>query len=134
MTKKRNFVFGAALGLGLGLLFAPKKGSEMRSDLSKKINVLLKKAREIEISEVKEEFENKLMDIKASIEDLNREKILKIASKKAKEIQNAVEELLEYAVEKGTPVFAEATENVRDAAIKATKEVLEKLEKKQKSE
>ena len=38
MSKKNigKFLTGAAIGVGLGFLFAPKKGSETRKDLKKK--------------------------------------------------------------------------------------------------
>ena len=38
------------------------------------------------------------------------------------------EELVSYAVEKGTPALEETANNVKEKAIEVTKEVLEKLE------
>ena len=55
--KKNNFgkfVAGAAVGAGLGLLFAPKTGKEMRKELKKKIDELIEKTKEIDVDEVKE--------------------------------------------------------------------------------
>ena len=42
------------------------------------------------------------------------------------------EELVEYAVEKGTPVLEKTADSVRQKAIEVTKEVLNKLEKESK--
>ena len=56
-------------------------------------------------------------------------KILKIAKKKAADIKKKCQELVNLAVEKGTPVLEQAAEDMRLKAIDVTNEVLEKLEK-----
>ena len=61
---------------------------------------------------------------------VDKEKVAKIAKKKATEIKDMANELVDYAVEKGTPVLKEAAEKARLKAVEVTKEVLEKLEEK----
>lgn len=131
MSKKKGFgklFAGMAIGAGLGVLFAPKKGSETRQDLMKKLEELKEKSKEIDIEEVKENINQKIEDIKTELADLDKEKVLKIAKKKAKQIQDMAEELVSYAVEKGTPVLEKTAAAARNKAIDVTKEVLAKLE------
>ena len=123
-----KFILGAGIGAALGLLFAPKSGKETRAELKEKLDELLKKAKEIDIEEVNENIEAKVFEIKAELEDLDKEKVLKIAKQKSKELLEKANELVDYAVEKGTPVLEKTADAVREKTIEVTKQVLAKLE------
>lgn len=136
MSKKNGglgkFLLGGVIGAGLGVLFAPKTGNETRKELKSGLDEMLKKVKDIDIDEVKEEFELKIYEIKNELSDLDKEKALKVAKKKAKEIQDKVEDLVNYAVEKGTPVLEQTADAIREKAVEVTKDVLSKLEKEEK--
>ena len=136
MSKKKSglgkFLVGAGIGAGLGILFAPKSGSETRKELKQKFDEMIGKLKEVDAEEVKENIENKIFEIKEAMNDLDKEKVFKIAKKKAKDIQAMAEEWVDYAVEKGTPVLEKTANSIREKAIEVTKEVLAKLEKNEK--
>lgn len=121
---------GVAIGTGIGMLFAPKKGSETRKDLKNKLDDMLLKVRDLDKEEVKETIERKIEEIKAELSDLDKEKVLEIAKKSAKSIKKKTEDLVDYAVKKGTPVLEKSANAIREKAIIVTKEVLERLESK----
>ena len=133
MSKKSGLgklIAGIGLGAGLGLLFAPKKGSELREDLKKSLDDLVKKIKDIDTDEIKSEFTKKIDEIKKEIEDLDKEKVASIAKKKGNELKAKAEELVELAKEKGTPVLAGIANDVKQKAASVTREVLKKLEEK----
>ena len=123
-----KFLLGATIGAGIALLFAPKKGEELREDLKKRLSEIINKAKELDMDEVKENLENKIAEIKNDIEDLDREKVKKIAIEKADALKVKTGELVSYAKEKGTPVLEKAAKEVKAQAAKVCREVLAKLE------
>lgn len=131
MNKKNvgKFAIGALIGAGIGVLFAPKKGSDTRKELKEKCDNLITKAKDIDVKEVKEDFENKIIEIKNDIKDLDKEKVLDIAKEKSEKIQKSITKLAKDAKRKATPVVENMVEELRLSAVKVTKEVLEKLEK-----
>ena len=133
MSKKGlgKFVLGAAVGAGLGILFAPRSGKETRKMLKDKMDDLVKKAKELDKEEVKEAVIAKINEIKDGIRNLDKETAIEIAKKQGKKIRDKAEELVEYVKEKGTPVMEKTAESIRSKAIDVTKEVLNKLESKQ---
>ncbi len=132
MSKKGTgkFILGAAIGAGLGLLFAPKEGRKLREELKNKLSDLLDQASEIDMEDVKKQFDKKVEEIKKELADLDKEKALDIAKKKADELKKKVQELADLAVEKGTPVLEETAKEVKIKANAVIKDVLKKLEEK----
>ena len=134
MSKKGigKFIAGAAVGAGLGLLFAPKSGSETRKELKAKLDDLVNQIKNIDVDEVKAEFDQKIEDIKAGLADLDREKVVDIAKKKGKELKVKAEDLVDMAKEKGTPKLKKTAQDVLENVIKVSKEAIKKLDETEK--
>ena len=132
MSKNRGLgklLVGLGIGAGLGMLFSPKNGEENRKDLKKEFDNFINSLKEVDVNEVKDEFLNKVEDIRNELEDLDKEKALKIAKDKSKDVRKKIDELVVLAKEKGTPVVEASADALRNKAIDVTKNVLKKLEK-----
>ncbi len=123
-----KFLAGAAVGVGLGVLFAPKSGKETRKELKEKFEEMVKKVKEIDLEEVRESFLNKIDEIKKDLADLDKEKVLEIAKEKAAAIKKKMDELAEEAKEKATPVIQKAVDDLRVKTIAVLKDTVNKLE------
>ena len=131
MSKKSGlgkFVLGAAVGAGLGVLFAPKKGSETRTMLKAKLDELVEQVKNIDVDEVKKEFDLKVNEIRMELVDLDKEKALDIAKEKANDLKIKSQKLYDLAVEKGTPVLKKTDKYVIKNVVKVYKDIIKKLD------
>ena len=101
----KKFGLGVAAGAILGILFAPKKGSETRKELKEKLDLLVEKAKNTSKEDIKNAIEDKVRDIQKAIDDLSTEKVYKTAKSKAKKLEDKVYELSKYVAEKGEPAL-----------------------------
>ena len=124
-----KFFVGATIGAGIALLFAPQEGSKTRKQLKAKFDELSKKVKEIDPVEVKQNIENKIAEIKADLQDLDREEVLEYAKIKATNIAKKMDELVKIGIKKGTPVVKKTVNDLRLKTIDVLEETIVKLEK-----
>ena len=122
-----KFVAGAAIGVGLGVLFAPQSGADTRKELKKKLDELVEQAKNIDIEEVKKDITRRVEEIKMELVDLDKEKALEIAKEKGEQLKSKAQELVDYAKDKGTPALKKAANDVLENVIKVSKETQKKL-------
>ena len=83
--------------------------------------------KEIDVEEVKNNLQTKLDELMAELEDLDKEKALKIAKEKGNQLKEKAEDIYNIAKEKGTPVLQKAAKEVKQKTIDVVEEVLRKL-------
>ena len=122
-----KFLVGAGIGAGIGLLFAPKSGKETRKELKEKMDNLVEKAKNIKVKDVKKTIEKKVNEIKEDLKSLDKETAAQKIKDQAKKIKKKAEDLVDYAVKKGTPVVEAAAREVRESTIKTLESITAKL-------
>lgn len=122
-----KFLLGAGIGVGLGILFAPKSGKETRKELKEKMDDLVEKAKNIKTEDVKATIEAKVKEIKEDLKNLDKETVTAAIKSGAAKIKRKADELVEFAIEKGTPVIEAAAREVKASTVKTLESITAKL-------
>jgi len=85
MSRKHGFgtlLTGALIGAGLGILFAPKEGSETRKELKQKFDELVDKVKALDPEDVKADILQRVEELRMEVADLDKEKAMEILKNK----------------------------------------------------
>ncbi len=131
MSKKNGFgkmLAGLGIGLGLGMLFAPKSGEETRKDLKKKASEAAQKIKDVDLEDVKEQLLHEFDNLKRELKDMDAEKAKKIAKEKGAMISKKAEDLMEMAKEKSMPMVEKTARDVKKKVAEILSDLSDKLE------
>ena len=113
----------ARIGIGtvIGMLCAPKKGSELRKDIKDKSKDLYDKAQNISKEDIQELINNTIDEIKLAIDEFDADEFKENAGKKINEVKSKLEELAVSV--KSSEEYA----NFKESVTKVSNEVTTKL-------
>ena len=120
---------GIVLGGTLGVLFAPRKGSETREKIKLTFVNLKNKVSKIEEEDVKYYIEKKLNEIDDDIEVLEGTLEFKKAKRQAKKVIKKINKLIDYTTKKGYEEFEDLITDLKEKASEISEEILTNLEK-----
>ena len=120
---------GIVLGGTLGVLFAPRKGSESREKIKLTFVNLKNKVSKIEEEDIKYYIEKKLNEIDDDIEVLEGTLEFKKAKKQAKKVIKKINKLIDYTTKKGYDEFEDLITDLKEKASEISEEILTNLEK-----
>ncbi len=132
--KKEKLKIGAALGTGaiiggiLGILFAPKKGSETRAQIKMSFVNLKDKLMNIDEESIKKHIEKKLDYIDVELAKLEMFDSFKKAKKQAKKVVKEINKLIDYTKKKGMSEFEDLILDLKDKASEISEEILTNLD------
>jgi len=120
---------GMAVGAGLGILFAPKKGSETREDIKNKYNEVKTKAGKVKKEDIVKYVDKKKKEIEKQLKDLDKEKVMGVVKTKTDSIKKTCDQMIEEAKKAGNEKMEEATREFKDKTVEVLKDITKKLEK-----
>lgn len=91
--KLGKFIAGIGIGTVIGMLCAPKKGSELRGELKEKSQDLYEKAQNMSREDLESLINNTVEEIKLAIDEFDAEEFKETSSAKLSEIKAKLEQL-----------------------------------------
>ena len=128
-SKFGHFLTGALIGVGLGILLAPRAGSETREDLRKSFKNLTDSIKNIDIEATKALFLDKLSEIQANLSTINAEEAVSTIQEKTKMIEKKCDELIKESQKEEIPAVEKAALEMKQKTTALAEEMIETIEK-----
>lgn len=116
-----KFLAGVGIGTLVGMLLAPKKGSELRKDLKDKSQELYDKAQNMTKEDVESLINNTIEEIKIAIDEFDVEEFKETTGTKLNQVKDKLENLATSV--KSSDEYA----NFKEAVTKVTKDLTNSL-------
>lgn len=126
-SKARHFLTGALVGAGLGILLAPKEGSETRKELKNSFKELIDTIKEIDVEQTKSVLFEKVESLKNELNKIDPEEAKEILFDKKELVEKKCDELITESKEQGATVVLKAAQKVKDKTSNLITEVLEEI-------
>ena len=127
-SKARHFLTGALVGAGLGILLAPKEGSETRKELKNSFKELIDTIKEIDVEQTKSVLFEKVESLKNELNKIDPEEAKEILFDKKELVEKKCDELITESKEQGATVVLKAAQKVKDKTSNLITEVLKDLD------
>ena len=88
-----KFIAGVGIGTVIGMLLAPKKGSELRQDLKDKSQELYDKAQNMTKEDIETLVNNRIEEIKQAIEEFDLDEFKEATGAKLSNLKDKLEQL-----------------------------------------
>ena len=124
----KGFIFGAALGVGAGLLLAPYRGVTMRKKVAAKLNEVGDYVKNMNSESLRNDCLGILNNIKDYLEELDSAKLKSDAILAGNKLKKEVNKLATKVKEVSEPVVNKALEDLRSNTVVLLKKTVEKLE------
>ncbi len=128
-SKFGHFLTGALIGVGLGVLLAPKAGTETRENLRKSFKDLTDTIKNIDIERTKIDFLQRLSNIQEELAKLNANEAVKEIQAKSLMIEKECDELVKESQKEELPSVEKAALEMKQKTKALADEMIEKIEK-----
>ena len=118
-----KFIAGVGIGTVIGMLLAPKKGSELRQNLKDKSQELYDKAQNMTKEDIETLVNNTIEEIKQSIEEFDLEEFKETTGAKLSNLNDKLEQLANSI--KSSDVYANFKEAVNKVSTDLTSTISE---------
>ena len=121
-------VAGAVIGGTLGVLFAPRKGSDTRAKIKETFNNLKDKVANLSSEDIQKYINKKINEIDKEISLLEITNNYKEAKRRGKKLIKKINKLINYCAKKGKDEFEELIEDLKERVEEISEEILTNLD------